>query len=305
MNRKLLNEHTNKYKMRELIQYISNEYNLQKEKLSIKIIDTFQNKQLTIDIQNNFVIILNNSIHDEISINNIKFKEVLIIDSDSNIEIDTDLTYSDIKYILIENSSKKNSIEDKNKYLQGDNIFLINDLKIFNKDHCDLINRFIDNNIENKSINKTSGDHNINRQSLSYMISKNHPNKILNKKIDNLLFNVIKNLISHLRKENKIPILDNIIADTGYQFCKIFGESTSRFDGVHGFIEDTKERFLSVIICLNDDYEGGEICFPVQNRIIKMKKGDILVYPPYWTHPHYSNDLLNKTYRYTINTWLY
>jgi len=305
MNRKLLNEHTNKYKMRELIQYISNEYNLQKEKLSIKIIDTFQNKQLTIDIQNNFVIILNNSIHDEISINNIKFKEVLIIDSDSNIEIDTDLTYSDIKYILIENSSKKNSIEDKNKYLQGDNIFLINDLKIFNKDHCDLINRFIDNNIENKSINKTSGDHNINRQSLSYMISKNHPNKILNKKIDNLLFNVIKNLISHLRKENKIPILDNIIADTGYQFCKIFGESTSRFDGVHGFIEDTKERFLSVIICLNDDYEVGEICFPVQNRIIKMKKGDILVYPPYWTHPHYSNDLLNKTYRYTINTWLY
>jgi len=305
MNRKLLNEYTNKYKMRELIQYISNEYNLQKEKLSIKIIDTFQNKQLTIDIQNNFVIILNNSIHDEISINNIKFKEVLIIDSDSNIEIDTDLTYSDIKYILIENSSKKNSIEDKNKYLQGDNIFLINDLKIFNKDHCDLINRFIDNNIENKSINKTSGDHNINRQSLSYMISKNHPNKILNKKIDNLLFNVIKNLISHLRKENKIPILDNIIADTGYQFCKIFGESTSRFDGVHGFIEDTKERFLSVIICLNDDYEGGEICFPVQNRIIKMKKGDILVYPPYWTHPHYSNDLLNKTYRYTINTWLY
>jgi len=305
MNRKLLNEYTNKYKMRELIQYISNEYNLQKEKLSIKIIDTFQNKQLTIDIQNNFVIILNNSIHDEISINNIKFKEVLIIDSDSNIEIDTDLTYSDIKYILIENSSKKNSIEDKNKYLQGDNIFLINDLKIFNKDHCDLINRFIDNNIENKSINKTSGDHNINRQSLSYMISKNHPNKILNKKIDNLLFNVIKNLISHLRKENKIPILDNIIADTGYQFCKIFGESTSRFDGVHGFIEDTKERFLSVIICLNDDYEVGEICFPVQNRIIKMKKGDILVYPPYWTHPHYSNDLLNKTYRYTINTWLY
>ena len=305
MNRKLLNEYTNKYKMRELIQYISNEYNLQKEKLSIKIIDTFQNKQLTIDIQNNFVIILNNSIHDEISINNIKFKEVLIIDSDSNIEIDTDLTYSDIKYILIENSSKKNSIEDKNKYLQGDNIFLINDLKIFNKDHCDLINRFIDNNIENKSINKTSGDHNINRQSLSYMISKNHPNKILNKKIDNLLFNVIKNLISHLRKENKIPILDNIIADTGYQFCKIFGESTSRFDGVHGFIEDTKERFLSVIICLNDDYEGGEICFPVQNRIIKMKKGDILVYPPYWTHPHYSNDFLNKTYRYTINTWLY
>ena len=96
-----------------------------------------------------------------------------------------------------------------------------------------------------------------------------------------------------------------MVGDTAYQFRKIFGETRLHYDGIKGSYEDTNERFLSVIICLNDDYEGGEICFPVQDRIIKMKKGDILAFPPYWTHPHYSNDLLNKTYRYTINTWLY
>ena len=305
MNRQLLNEYINKNKISELMQYISNEYNLQQEKLSIKKIDIFQNKQLKIDILNHFIILLNNSIHDEISINNIKFDEVLIIDSNSNIEIDTDLTYSDIKYILIEKFSIKKSIEDENKYLCCDNIFLINDTKIFTNHDCDLITRFIDNNIENQYINNISWIHDSNTQSLSYIISKNNPNKILNKEIDNLLFNVIKKLISHLKKENKIPILDNMKGDTGYQFSKIYGESIPFFDGLHESIKDTKERFLSIIICLNDAYEGGEICFPLQNRIIKMKKGDILVYPPYWTHPHYFNDLLNKTYMYTMNTWLY
>ena len=93
--------------------------------------------------------------------------------------------------------------------------------------------------------------------------------------------------------------------DSGYHLRKIYGETRLHFDGISGFNGDNKKRFLTVIICLNIDYEGGEICFPVQNRTIKMKKADILAFPPYWTHPHYSKDLLNKTYRYTINTWLY
>ena len=146
---------------------------------------------------------------------------------------------------------------------------------------------------------------NYNTQSLAFRISKNHPNKILNKKVDNLVFNVIKRLISHLKKENQIGVLNTMVSDTGYQFRKIFGETRLHCDGIKSSARPESERFLSVIICLNDDYEGGEICFPVQNRIIKMKKGDILAFPPYWTHPHYSNDLLNITYRYTINTWLY
>ena len=305
MNRELLNEYINKYKISELIEYISNKYNLQEEKLSIKLIDTFQNKELTIDKVSQFIVILNNTIHDEITINNTNFEEILMIDDNSNIEINSDVTYSDIKYILIENNSTKNSIENKNKYIKGDNIFLINNSNIINDEDCKLVKKFIDNYIENKLVDTTCWTSNDNTQSLCFKISENHPNKILNKKADNLVFNIIKKLIDYLKEENQISRLNTMVGDTAYQFRKIFGETHLHYDGIKGSYEDSNERFLSVIICLNDDYEGGEICFPVQDRIIKMKKGDILAFPPYWTHPHYSNDLLNKTYRYTINTWLY
>lgn len=56
---------------------------------------------------------------------------------------------------------------------------------------------------------------------------------------------------------------------------------------------------MSVIMCLNHDYDGGEFVFPTQNYSVNLKKGDIIAFPPDWTHP------LNGTYRYTVNTWLY
>ena len=35
------------------------------------------------------------------------------------------------------------------------------------------------------------------------------------------------------------------------------------------------------------------------------KKGQIILFPPYWTHPHFTAELKNRTYRYTINSWLH
>jgi predicted 2-oxoglutarate/Fe(II)-dependent dioxygenase YbiX len=63
-------------------------------------------------------------------------------------------------------------------------------------------------------------------------------------------------------------------------------------------------REMSMIAAINDDYDGGEICFPDQNFEIKLKKGQVLLFPPYWTHPHRTNKPKNGTFRYTITTWL-
>jgi hypothetical protein len=63
-------------------------------------------------------------------------------------------------------------------------------------------------------------------------------------------------------------------------------------------------RDVSIIIALNGDYDGGEIVFPCQNFKTKLKQGEAILFPPYWTHPHYTEDLKNNTFRYTINTWL-
>lgn len=92
---------------------------------------------------------------------------------------------------------------------------------------------------------------------------------------------------------------------------KINGATRLHMDGV--VIESLMEnktlhvdrlREMSMIAAINDDYDGGEICFPDQNFEIKLKKGQVLLFPPYWTHPHRTNKPKNGTFRYTITTWL-
>ena len=97
---------------------------------------------------------------------------------------------------------------------------------------------------------------------------------------------------------------------------KIDGPTRLHADGMIGFKNDevvkedssvTSEigvRLFSVIVALNNDYEGGEFYFPKQDVIVKLKAGEALIFPPYRTHPHSTNEL-NGTFRYTINSWLY
>jgi hypothetical protein len=46
---------------------------------------------------------------------------------------------------------------------------------------------------------------------------------------------------------------------------------------------------FTFVICLTDEYEGGELCFPRQDEHIKLKKGDLVLFPGGLTHPHYVN----------------
>lgn len=85
---------------------------------------------------------------------------------------------------------------------------------------------------------------------------------------------------------------------------RITGATKYHKDGVLGRVGDPpKLRNMSIIVALNGDYEGGELCFPEQNRTIKLKRGQAVAFPPYWTHPHYTNELFNGTVRYTVNFW--
>ena len=100
-----------------------------------------------------------------------------------------------------------------------------------------------------------------------------------------------------------------IYGSSGYQLRKLTGPTSIHCDGVltgnEKTILDKKSlRVLSIIIALND-YEGGEIVFPKQNITVKLKKNQAIIFPPFWTHPHYVNAPINNTVRYTINTWFY
>ena len=93
-----------------------------------------------------------------------------------------------------------------------------------------------------------------------------------------------------------------VMGDSGYKLRKIHSTTRLHSDGT---TDDTYVRILSCIIALNSDYGGGEITFPRQDFKAVMEKGDIILFPPYWTHPHMVYPPHRGTNRYTINTWLY
>jgi hypothetical protein len=94
--------------------------------------------------------------------------------------------------------------------------------------------------------------------------------------------------------------------DDGYKLRRIHGGTKRHVDGVHsktgGFTKLV--RALSFIAVLNDDYDGGIFNFPTQNLKLKVKKGEVILFPPYWTHPHSVTSVGEGQARYTINTWI-
>ena len=66
-------------------------------------------------------------------------------------------------------------------------------------------------------------------------------------------------------------------------------------------------RHLSIIINLNDDYEGGDLIFTDQKekevKRLKLNKGSIVFFPSNFLYPH-SIKPITKGTRYSIVAWL-
>lgn len=130
--------------------------------------------------------------------------------------------------------------------------------------------------------------------------------------IDKEIFKVVRDVIKRVSDIN--GDLSEIRGDSGYQLRKIHGETREHIDGVFpGLIPNIEKnpslkvrdiRKASLIIALNDDYEGGYFQFPSQDIKVRLKKRQGILFPPYWTHPHSVSKPENNTFRYTINTWL-
>lgn len=104
--------------------------------------------------------------------------------------------------------------------------------------------------------------------------------------------------------------------NTGYILRKIYGRTRLHIDNVSeiydsniNFINENKKgdyrmvRNASIVFALNDDYEGGMFNFPYYDVKVKLKKGSVIIFPPYWTHQHEVYGVENNTFRYTITTW--
>ena len=113
-----------------------------------------------------------------------------------------------------------------------------------------------------------------------------------------LIAYIINTINTHIFN-HQIPKFDEIV------FRKIHGATRLHTDGIYGS-DDAREarcdRILSCIIAFNDNYTQGHFCFPKNELNIKLNTGDILLFPPYWTHPHYTTEPIDD-YRYTSTFW--
>ena len=95
--------------------------------------------------------------------------------------------------------------------------------------------------------------------------------------------------------------------DSGISLRKIFGATGEHCDGVVSSTPtptgQTGERVSSLIIALNSDYEEGVFNFPLQGCKTRLERGQAILFPPFWTHPHGVSAPVNG-FRYTLNTWL-
>jgi hypothetical protein len=275
----------------ELIKYISEILNIHIERLKI-----IEKKNDNIEK----IIITNNQFILNINDNEIINKDIHLQEYQENKTI--------TNYIIVQDIIQNNVMTyDKKKYEVSNSIIIINDKNILSKEYCNEVIGIIDEVIESKKnkIEKWERNQNVNCL-FFYSDSKNFIGNEKIKKLEDTIFKIISKLVGCL--EYKFYIKST--GDSGYCFRKIYGPTRIHIDGViinpiNNRLSVKKVRNMSIIIALNSDYEGGEFYFPKQDYRIKLKQGDIICFPPYYTHPHMVDPVLNRTYRYTINTWLY
>jgi predicted 2-oxoglutarate/Fe(II)-dependent dioxygenase YbiX len=83
-------------------------------------------------------------------------------------------------------------------------------------------------------------------------------------------------------------------------------QNVSCTSNIDNYIGHNLPPFLilySALIYLNDDYEGGELCFPLHDIEIKPKPGTLIIFPGSCMYPHEVKEVLSG-HRYTHNFFL-
>lgn len=175
------------------------------------------------------------------------------------------------------------------------NIYVIDDA--FNGDLCDKLVKYIDST----KLKKLSFTDNNNVECYSVVhIEENETHTFV--------INRIKELFKSV---NQINDKIKIKGQTLFELRKVYGETRIHQDGVfNGDIVQTENngkvktvRSLTIVITLNDDFDGGIYTFPNQNITIKPKKGAAILFPPYYTHPHGVSAIETGKFRYICSSW--
>jgi len=119
------------------------------------------------------------------------------------------------------------------------------------------------------------------------------------REIDDKMFKIVKDIIDEYVKEH--PEFDlEISEDSGYELL--------RYEVGDFYIEHTdsfkeQPRALTIIIAMNNAYEGGEVAMFQRELVHELDVGDILVFPSNFMYPHEILPVTDGT-RYSMITWV-
>ena len=172
---------------------------------------------------------------------------------------------------------------------------------LLNAEYCDRVREFIETS-EDMEYNEYEETQNVVCYSKKFLDLEESPERKkklgdLQSRFKNIYIKAIVYLIDQI---NSNIFIDTIPKHSGIILRKITGKTRLHCDGTHmekGFI-----RNLSCVIGLNSDYESGRWSFPDYQTSMRIDKGDVLLFPPYWSHLHTVEKPL-KGYRYTITFW--
>jgi hypothetical protein len=168
----------------------------------------------------------------------------------------------------------------------------------FSKELCDkIINEYSNSDLWKDQLASGDIDHS-HRRVKGINISIDGKTTDDGKKLDD---NIFINLTSILKQYViKFPFL-HIESDTGYVLLKYNVDDFYKLH-IDQISKGEQTRLISCIICLNDDYTGGEISFFNKQKTFTLKKGDVLLFPSNFMFPHEVFPILTGT-RYSIITW--
>jgi preprotein translocase subunit Sec61beta len=119
------------------------------------------------------------------------------------------------------------------------------------------------------------------------------------KQINNKCYELISSSIHNYKKIFKIE--EEILDTKTYGLLRYSQEEQYKF---HYDGNTESKRALSVLVYLNDDYEGGEIEFPNFKIKIKPKAGTLILFPSNYAYGHIAHPVTSGV-KYVIATWLH
>jgi Rps23 Pro-64 3,4-dihydroxylase Tpa1-like proline 4-hydroxylase len=127
-------------------------------------------------------------------------------------------------------------------------------------------------------------------------------NSYVRKKIEVDIFNFMRSLIQKYT-EYVHPYNFQVQADIGYYLRQMKEGDYYKEHDDDGVGEGTGTRRMTVSICLNDNYQGGDFTFFQEQTVYSLKKGDVLMFPSNFMYPHGVREITKGT-RYQLITWL-